>query len=274
MNLKIIFNSLNCYNKNSIWYKPTCKVLFDVTCIPIFGFFGAMALCAIIFIVIAAIAGIIITIVQIGALITVVTGLDFDGKIYYFLYHDKENAFLGCFNKLLNYDTSSYVDLFFVFFIAIGACWTFIVLICLITYIIGIFIRDIFLHGRNVYKQPSFLYACIMIITYFTLAILPLLFTFIYGIGKGIIVLFDWSRIGNIDNHTLYNDAMNNITWDKINNYYDYTIIFGMIIGVISIIIIPLLITCLLLRCCIRGLSKDVTETYQDLEAGERHKEF
>lgn len=103
----------------------------------------------------------------------------------------------------------------------------------------------------------------IMILTYVILAIIPLLLTLIRGIIYGVIILVDWSPIGNIDNHAIYNTTI--ITR---SNYYEEAYVIGISVG----IVIPILIIILLLKCCITGCNKDFNETYYDIEAGEIYK--
>lgn len=273
MHYKVMCSALSCCNKNSIWNKPTCKIIGNILfflsapIVSILIIIGFIIVAGILFAFSSAIMGAMITIIQIIAFITIITGLDPDGKINNFLYDKEGNLFAYGLDVLLNYQIHQYNHIFIAFFGMIGGCIVVLLIFCIIMYVVYLFIRDIKKYKKDVYKQNSCIFMFIMILTYVILAIIPLLLTLIGGIISGVIILLDWSPIGNIDNHAIYNTTV-----ISVSNYYDTTYVIGISVGIVAIIVIPILIIILLLKCCITGCNKDFNETYYDIEAGEIYK--
>lgn len=271
-------DAFSCWNKTSIWYKPTCQclIIFCFGLIFVFPIVLFIPICSIIIIgvLIGGYAGFVITIEQIISYITVITGFDYDGKIYEELYNIKKNSFAKYLNILINYQSESYDEIIVSSFLAFGGVLAILLIISPIVYVIYLFIIDVKTYKIYAYRERSFLYMLGILSSYHIAIIIQLLINsfilvmrsvidFIIGIIVGIIMFFEYTPLGSLNNYTIYNSFI----VPKVFIYeksYDLGIIFGSILMLVT--------TFFLIQVFIKSFTNDLQETYHDIEADIEYK--
>lgn len=272
MNLRILLNICNCRNKESIWRRGVCKILCEILT-PIYVilmFIGIILVCALLS---PILIGAIIAIIQIVCYVSIIFGLDFDGKINIFVNNQKSNPFIVGIYTNIDYNSYSWEELYTSVFGLIGAYIIIGLSIVTVLYVVCVFIRDLIKHRKNIYEQHSFAYMSVMLIIIFIMAFIPLLLDIVAGLIYAIVIFVNQTPFIILNNFTTRSNYLFDVNFDLLalsDDYGYYGLIFSMstFVGYISIPVILFFSIYQLIKYCIMSCKKDIEESYHDIEMG------